>query len=254
MYRMKFFATIYALALRRRDVLRIAVRSLLVVFTFLLPWAATAEEAERPQVVPVEKAPFHVPTFRNEYVTMLNVNIPAGRTSRYHKHSIDFVYVVVETAKIRAQALGEEAKDFNLPVGTVAFSDYTKKPLIHQVSNVDNQPFHVVGFEIMYPESGRFSPSSRSEASAYKPVLDNERVRGWRLVIGPGESIPAITQGAPGIRIVLNGGDIVEDEPGHPAQEMNLKLGDFIWQEPAAIRTVRNTGATPVEFVEFELK
>jgi hypothetical protein len=35
---------------------------------------------------------------------------------------------------------------------------------------------------------------------------------------------------------------------------MNLKLGDFIWQEAGAIRAIRNTGATRVEFVEFELK
>jgi hypothetical protein len=230
------------------------LRLILVVLTFFFPWAATAEEAERPQVVPVEKAPFHVPTFRNEYVTMLNVYIPAGRTARYHQHSIDFVFAVVEAAKVKAQVLGGEVVEGKLPAGRVIFAGYTKKPLIHQVMNVDTNPFHVVGFEIMYPESGRFTPSTRSEVSAYKPVLDNERVRGWRLVLEPGESVPAITQNAPGIRIVLNGGDIVEGEPEHPDQDMNLKLGDFSWQEPGAIRAVRNMGATRVEFVEFELK
>lgn len=204
--------------------------------------------------MPVEKAPFHVPTFMNEYVTILNVYIPAGQTARYHQHSIDLVATVVETAKARAQVLGEEVVERKLPAGTVLFSGYTRKPLIHQIMNVDTNPYHVMAFEIMHPESGRFTPSTRSEVSAYRPVLDNERVRGWRLVLEPGDSVPAITQNAPGIRFVLNGGDIVEGQPEHPDQEMILKLGDFTWQEPGAIRTLRNVGATRVEFVEFELK
>jgi hypothetical protein len=77
-------------------------------------------------------------------------------------------------------------------------------------------------------QPGRFSPSERSEASGYKQILDNERARGWRLVLGPGASVPAITQKAPGVRIVLSGGDIVESETGHAGEDMNLKLGDFI--------------------------
>lgn len=60
----------------------------------------------------------------------------------------------------------------------VAFSNYTKKPLIHQVLNVDDKPFRVVGFEITYSELGRFTPSSRAAVPAYKLGLDNERVRG----------------------------------------------------------------------------
>src|ERR1700686_4007670 len=98
------------------------LRSILVVLTFLFPWAAAAQEAERPQVVPVEKAPFHVPTFRNEYVTMLNVYIPAGRTARYHQHSIDFVFTVVEAAKTKAQVLGQEVVEHKLPAGSVFFA------------------------------------------------------------------------------------------------------------------------------------
>jgi hypothetical protein len=35
---------------------------------------------------------------------------------------------------------------------------------------------------------------------------------------------------------------------------MILRPGDFSWQEPDATRSVRNTGATRIEFVEFELK
>jgi mannose-6-phosphate isomerase-like protein (cupin superfamily) len=177
-----------------------------------------------------------------------------GRTASYHKHSIDFVYCWVEAAQIRTQVLGLDPTEPKNPSGTVVYNGYTKTPVVHQVSNVDNKPFHVVGFEIMYPSAGRFSPSNRSDVPDYKVVLDNERVRGWRLVLEPGQSVAAITQKAPGVRIVLSGGGIVESEPGHPDQDMDIKLGDFIWQDPDATRSVSNTGSTRVEFVEFELK
>jgi hypothetical protein len=69
----------------------------------------------------------------------------------------------------------------------------------------------------------------------------------------PGDSVSAITQQAPGVRIILRGGDPVESGPGYPNQDMNFRPGDFVWQELGMIRALRNAGTTPVEFVEFEL-
>jgi quercetin dioxygenase-like cupin family protein len=230
------------------------IRSRLTPLAIVLPLLCLQTVAAEESVVPVERAPFHVPAFKNEYVTMLNVYIPPGRTASYHKHSIDFVSCWVEAAQIRVQVLGLDPTEPKVPTGAVIYNGYMKKPIVHQVSNIDSKPFHVVGFEIMYPDAGRFSPSTRSDVPDYKIVLDNERVRGWRLVLEPGQSVVAITQKAPGIRIVLGGGSIVESGPEHPDQDMDLKLGDFIWQDADATRTVRNNGTTRVEFVEFELK
>src|SRR5262249_17223475 len=122
-------------------------------------------------------------------------------------HSTDFAFVIVESAKLRTQEMGREAveRENPTPSGTVGCIGYNKKPEIHQVTNVDLKPFRVVGFEIMYPEAERFAQSSREEVSAYKLVLDNERVRAWRLVLDPGLSALSITQNAPGVRIVVKG-------------------------------------------------
>jgi hypothetical protein len=79
-------------------------------------------------------------------------------------------------------------------------------------------------------------------------------VRGWRLALEPGQSVAAITQQAPGIRIFLNAGDLVESVPGQPGRAMHGKLGEFYWQDPGVTRGVRNTGTTRLEFLEFELK
>ena len=92
------------------------------------------------------------------------------------------------------------------------------------------------------------------EGPGYAQILDNERVRAWRSMLEPGQTATAITQKAPGLRVIIDGGEIAESVPGEPDRGMMLRLGDFYWQEPGATRAVRNIGSTRVELVEFELK
>jgi hypothetical protein len=79
-------------------------------------------------------------------------------------------------------------------------------------------------------------------------------VRGWRLTLEPGQSATAITQSAPGLRVVVDGGDLVEAVPGQPDRAMHVRLGDYFWQDAGTSRAVRNSGTTKLELVEFELK
>ena len=214
----------------------------------------TMAQVEGP-AVPVEKAPFHVPVFRNEYVALVNVYIPPGRVAGYHTHSLDQISVLVADADMVGQVWGEPPGPARRnPRGNVGFTAYSKKAMTHKVSNVGPTPFNNVVITIMYPEPGRFSPGSRSEVPAYTQILDNERVRAWRLVLEPGQSAAAIAQKAPGIRVVIGGGEIVESVPGEPERSMAPKTGEFFWQEPGATRAVRNVGASRLEFVEIELK
>ena len=94
----------------------------------------------------------------------------------------------------------------------------------------------------------------RTDSAAYTQIMDNERVRGWRLVLAPGQSTSAISQSAPGLRIVIDGGEIVENVPGQPDRSMWLRTGEFFWQDAGITRAVRNAGTSRVELVEFELK
>jgi hypothetical protein len=223
----------------------------LLALGFVLVQSAAAQD-ESPRVVPVEKAPFHVPTFHNEYVTMLRVNIPPGRTSGYHRHSLDMATVLVEGSTTRTQVLGQEPREGGGTAGRVNFNFHSRQPFVHQVANTGASPYHIVGFELMYAQPGRFSPSTRPQAPAYAQVLDNERA--WRIVLAPGQSAPAIAQTAPGIRVVVKGGELVESAPDEPDRGMNLRLGDFFWQDAGGTRAIRNAGETPIELVEFELK
>ena len=76
----------------------------------------------------------------------------------------------------------------------------------------------------------------------------------WKLTLEPGQSSGVITQKAPGLRIVVDGGEIAEIVPGEPDRGQMLRLGDFYWQEPGTTRAIRNIGTTRIDLVEMELK
>ena len=127
-----------------------------------------------------------------------------------------------------------------------------REPLVHTVAVTGDAPFHNIVVELMYPSPGRFTAGTRGEG--YTEILDNERVRIWRLVLEPGQTAPAITQTAPGVRVVIDGGELVESVPGRPDRTKAPRSGEFFWQDAGATRAVRNVGTTRLELVELELK
>jgi hypothetical protein len=222
---------------------------LLVASGLTLPSLAAGEE--KPTVVPVTRAPFHLFTFQDENMSLENVVLPAGRTTTYHSHNQDLFFVITDGAKIKNQPLGKDPVDIDFKLGNVYFAWYTKTPGTHQIINVDNKPMRLLGLGIVHPEPGLFTPSTRP--AKYEVVMDNERVRAWRLKLSPGEAAPTVKQTAPGARIVVAGGDVVEKRPGKPDQPLVLRNHDFM-ALPAEESDLENIGATPVEIVEVELK
>ena len=73
-------------------------------------------------------------------------------------------------------------------------------------------------------------------------------------MLEPGQSAPAITQSAPGVRVIIEGGEIVESVPGKPERAKAPRSGEFFWQDAGVTRAVRNVGSTRIEIVELELK
>jgi hypothetical protein len=96
--------------------------------------------------------------------------------------------------------------------------------------------------------------SDRAGVAGYTQIMDNARLRAWRVVLKPGEATGQITQTAAGLRVYVHGGVLAEMAPGSADRGMAPYEGDFIWQDAGQTRAVKNTGTTQIEFVEFELK
>jgi hypothetical protein len=188
---------------------------LLVVLAYV-PLAA-AQSGAPPAFVAVEGASYHVPVFSNDYVTVLNVLIPSGRDSGYHRHALDSVGVLLSDTARTNQTLGAEPLARALqPRGTVSFTPYAGEPLVHTVTVQGEQPFHNIVVELLQRNPWRLAPGQR--ASGYE------------------------------------GGELVESVPGVPDRAMAPRAAEVYWQDAGTTRAVRNVGATRIELVELELK
>src|SRR5207247_11181765 len=187
--------------------------------------------------------------FTHDYVTVLNIDIPPRRNTGYHTHTEDSVSVNIVPAEMTNQNLGssEVTRGERAQRGRANYISYSKGgPRTHKATNVGSTPFHNVSF-LFRSRPGRFTPLARTEAPGYLQIMDNERVRGWRLVLEPGQSAAVISQTAPGIRIVIDGGELVESVPGYADRGWMLSSGEFYWQEAGTARGPRNTCTTRIE-------
>jgi hypothetical protein len=228
------------------------------VFACALVGPAFAQLEDKP--VPMDKAPFHIPIFSNDYIILLNVNIPPGRNTGYHTHYADSVSVNLSPASQTNQNYG--SSEVSAPgtggegePGRTTFTNVTKNgPRTHEATNVGPTPFHNISFILRDHAPAATSVSDRSGVAGYTQIMDNARIRAWRAVLKPGEATGQITQAAPGLRVYVRGGVLAEMVPGSTDRGMAPYDGDFIWQDAGQTRAVKNTGTTAIEFVEFELK
>lgn len=238
--------------------MRLFISASMLVLAGLAAQPASAQHEDTP--VPMEKASFHVPIFSNDHIIMLNINIPPSFDSGYHTHNADSVSVNLSTATRTGQVWGSSEVT---PAGTLGdgrpgrlnFVDVTSTgPRTHKATNIGPTPFHNISFILKNPGPEGFTPSDRSDADRYTQILDNARLRAWRVILEPGAATGEITQSAPGLRVYVHGGVLAEKVPGAAPRGMAPDQGDFIWQDAGQTRAVENTGTTLIEFVEFELK
>ena len=232
--------------------------SFLVLAGALAASPVAAQLEDKP--VPMDKAPFHIPVFANEYMIVLNVNIPPGRNTGYHIHYADSVSVNLSPATQTNQNYGSSV--VNPPgggggdgePGRATFTNVRKDgQRTHKATNVGPTPFHNISF-ILKDHAPTAGVSDRSGVKGYTQVMDNARLRAWRVNLKPGEATGEITQKGPGLRVYVHGGVLAEAIPGSADRGMAPYEGDFIWQAAGQTRAVKNTGTTMIEFVEFELK
>lgn len=221
--------------------------------------SACAQTARRDNaegaIPPVEHATFHQLMFANEDIAVLNNRYPPGGDSEYHTHYRDLFYVIVQPSESSAQRMGEAPVAVPAPpAGTAGYSPIGAGPRTHRVINSDHGPFQIIVVEIRRAHPLGNAISSREAAPQYVRIVDNARVRAWRLVLEPGQSVPAISQGGNGVRVVVRGGLLTTMTPGLADQTLALAAGDFALQGSGLTRALRNSGTEAIELVEMELK
>ena len=114
-------------------------------FALLLSWSIAGMAQT---VVPVYEEPFHRLVADNSSFRILDILIPPGGTTLYHRHAEPTFYIVINRTVVRSQLLGDDWSDpipaTALP-GSVSHNDDSREnPFEHRVNNMDDEGFRLM--------------------------------------------------------------------------------------------------------------
>ncbi|KOC90656.1 hypothetical protein [Winslowiella iniecta] len=212
--------------------------------------AAFAEE----EVVATDLEPLHHVIMENQYVTVMRVMIRPGESTQFHEQHLDYVNTHVNGSKVQISYPDKPVKDHEMKSGNVKFGAHQGKSEKDKVTNVDTTLNHQVSFEIKQNGPQNFGGATRPDSPAFKQVLDEKTVRGWKVTLQPGENTAEYTQHGPGVRVFFTEGRLLVAEPGKPnrVKEIWLHRGDAMLIDPGKIQ-LSNGGETPLIFNDYEL-
>jgi len=233
-----------------------SLRSIAALVTLgVAGWLVIAATADSQDAVPASEEPRHRVKLQNEYVRIIDVEVPAGDATLYHTHSLDYPYVMVTDALLKNDVPGKPTVDLKITRGLIGYYRASQGAYTHRFVNAGSGTFRAIGIELLKPAPSSVQVvSPLADAAGYKTVLDNERVRGYLVSLEPGQSVGPVTLGGPGIRVVLTGGKIEQKGADGKVATLDLAPAQFAWRENTSAQSLTNVGDSKVEIVEFELK
>jgi len=226
---------------------------LVIAFALFAAIGAFARDDDR--IVPAHEEPRHVPKLVNEWVRVVDVAIPEGEQTMFHAHSLDYPYLMISSVTLKNQIHGQEPKDVKIERGVVGYYRAVQGTYTHRFINLGPGTFRAIGIELL--KSGPTSTvvvAPMPEMSGLVTVLENERVRAWRITLEPGQSIGPITVPGPSLRVAMDTGKVGEKSEGAAVMESDFVPAGFVFREQPYTATFTNAGSSRIEFVEFSLK
>ena len=206
------------------------------------------------QAVDAKDEPHHRPKLVNEVVRVLDVEVMPGDATQYHTHSLDYPYVMLSTSLLKNDIPDKAQADLIITAGLIGYYRASQGAYTHRFTNAGSKPFRAIGIELLSSAPQGSGAAPLTENAAIKKVLDNERVRGYRLTLAPGESIGPLLLPGRSVRVAQTAGAIEQTVNGAEAVRISLALAQFEWRESAGAYVLKNAGETTMELVEFEFK
>lgn len=220
---------------------------LLVVLTSS-PFVGLPQSNSPQSPVEISGEPRHHPKFENEFLRLWDVTVPAGDTTLWHAHRNDNVVVSFGDVKLRIETLGRDPGEGPWKFGEVRFS---KATYIHRAMNVGTTSFHNFTIELLKTPGG----ANLTKEPGREPVVENERVRVFRVTLDPGQSGPMHTHTVPILAIALTAAELEVTTKGKDKPErVTRPEGNILWRSEAVTHSIKNVGKTRYEGVDIEFK
>lgn len=227
--------------------------SLIFLLALALIQTAALSQSNSPQSpVEISGEPRHHPKFENEFVRIWDVTVPAGDATLWHAHRNDNVVVTLSGAKLRIETAGGAPAELEWKFGDVKFG---KATYVHRAMNIGATPFRNLTIELLKSPGSPAEVLKTNEPAGRAPVLENDKVRVYRVSLEPGQSTPLHTHLLPGLSVAITAAEIEITTAGKPtADRLTLPAGDARWRAGAVTHMVKNVGQTRFEAADIELK
>lgn len=208
------------------------------------------------RVVPAHEEPRHVPKLVNDWVRVIEVEIPQGEQTLYHAHALDYPYLMITGVTLDNQVYGQAPTAVKINAGDVGYyRASTQGTYTHRFINRGPGVFRAIGIELLRaPQAGLATGTPIADRPGFRTVLDNERVRAWRITLAPGQSLGPVEIPGPSIRVALGEGRLAESVDGRYDAIFELAPAQFLFREGSATSRLRNDGPGVIELVVFSLR
>ena len=204
--------------------------------------------------VPVEQEPRHLVVFENNHVRIYDALIPPGDLSLFHTHSFDNVSTTVSGGRMRNEIPGQSPTEGGPTTGNVSFAYGTKIPYTHRIENIGSTPLRFVVAELHAPSASPGTPTALEAVPGHRMVLENDRVKVYRVSIDPKQATGIRSRTLPWLRISISQSMIAIHEPGKSPKTVQTRPGDYRWHEAGKTDSIENVGSTTYEATEIEWK
>jgi beta-alanine degradation protein BauB len=201
--------------------------------------------------VPVLKEPRHLVKFANQYVRVIDASVPVGDATLFHTHGIDNVPVAISGGKLKTELLGQPGTFSTLETGAVS---YAKASYTHRITNVGDTHVRFIDAEILASPGNSTGVLPLENVTGKTLLIDNERVRIYRLILEPGQATGLHTHKLAALSVAVSPGKVAIESEKHKSQITNFKAGDFRWQNGERTHSIKNVGTGRFEMVDIEWK
>lgn len=225
------------------------MRSLTLTFFALLFFAGSGIAqtlADSASIMQVSKEPRHHDVVDNEWVRILDVHLPPGDTTFFHKHSTPSVFLVLGNTKTGSQTL-IEPRHRTFDKEDIWFEDFTDTPRIHRVWNADKVPFHTIDIELPHKPSAGFEGLSLPSSEL---LFDAKPVIAYRMKMASHMAFSVKAVPCPVVVVLLS----ANGAEGSVSGKRLTAKGDFSFVAAGKPLTINNTGTNEAQFAVFEIK
>lgn len=206
------------------------------------------------EIVPANREPRHRVKLENDVVRIVDVEIPPGDRTLVHEHALNYAFLMVSASRLRNEVQGKPAVDIDIPAGLVGYYRATQGVYVHRFTNIGHRAFRAIGIELLSVSASPEVTTPLDRSTGYVTVLDNERVRAYRLVLEPGQSTGLVRLAPRTVRVAGGAAVLKERNADGTERDLHLAPAQFEWRKNAAAVALTNAGSAPAELYEFELK